>query len=180
MRKISGKKIVTFLVAASVAATSLQGCYGNMALTKKVYKINGEVGNKYIRSLVSWVFVIVPVYGVSVLADFILFNTIEFWSGNNPVAAGEKEFNYAENGQNFRIRASKSGDNVSYLVDHYRGTHHVDTLSIDWNVKSGKSQAAFAEAGKVTTFVATPEKGGIKVTSSDREHHGPESVALYR
>lgn len=181
MRHITGKKIIMLLFAAGVAGTSLQGCYGKMALTRKVYKINGEVENKYIRSLVSWVFIIVPVYGVSALADFILFNTIEFWSGDNPVASGAKEFNYAENGQNFRIKASKTGDNVSYRVDHYRGTQHVDTLCIAWDVKSGKSQAVLAEADKVTAFVAAPEKGGVKVTSSDRMGHGGlESVALYR
>jgi len=51
---------------------SLQGCYGKMSLTRKVYKLNGEVSDKYLRSFLTWVFVLAPVYAASVPADFMM------------------------------------------------------------------------------------------------------------
>ncbi len=175
------KRITAAILAMAVAMVSLQGCYGKMALTKKVYRVNGEVGDKFLRSLVTWVFIIVPVYGISALVDFVLFNTIEFWTGSNPVALGEKNFQYSENGDSYRINARKNGDIVTYTFNHYRGDAHLDTLSIDWNVKSGNSVASFKEAGHVTQYQASLSKGGVQVTSSGHGVHPvQESVAFYK
>ncbi|MBJ6724221.1 DUF3332 domain-containing protein [Geomesophilobacter sediminis] len=176
------KRIISAVLAMAVALTSLQGCYGKMALTRKVYRINGEVQNKYLRSLVSWVFIIVPVYGVSALVDFIVFNTIEFWSGSNPIGATEKDFQYAENGERFQIKARKSGDVVTYVIDHYRGSTYLDTMAINWNVKNGNSAATMSQAGKVTEFQATLKKGGVEVASSSEVAGSrvPETVAFYK
>lgn len=175
------KRIVSLLLIAAVAGTSLQGCYGKMALTRKVYQVNGEVKDKYLRSLVSWVFIIVPVYGISALADFVLFNTIEFWSGKNPVAQADKEFTYAENGERYRIKAHKNGETVSYVIDHYRQERHVDTLSINWDTKGGSSSAILSEAGRATRFAALLDRGGVQVTSSEKgAATTPETVAFYR
>jgi hypothetical protein len=58
-------------------------CYGHFPLTKAVYRLNADVTyNKVLRSLLFWGLVIVPVYGVSMLGDAIVFNLIEFWTGN--------------------------------------------------------------------------------------------------
>ena len=57
------KGFVALLVGMSLALTSLTGCYGKFALTRKVYGINGDVKDKFLRSAVTWAFVIVPVYG---------------------------------------------------------------------------------------------------------------------
>jgi hypothetical protein len=160
------KRLVSALLAMVIAMVSLQGCYGKMALTKKVYKVNGEVSDKYLRSLVTWIFVLAPVYAVSALADFILFNTIEFWSGKNPIAAGEKNFQYSENGETYQVNARKSGDTITYRINHYSGDTYLDTLSIDWDTRSGNSKATLFESGKVTQYQAILEKGGVRVLSS--------------
>ena len=154
------KRLISAVLAMAVAMVSLQGCYGKMALTKKVYKLNGEVSDKYLRSLVTWVFVIVPVYGVSALADFVLFNTIEFWSGNNPIASAEKEFQYSENGQTYKVHAR----------NHYSGDTYLDTLAIVWDTSSGNSKATLHQSGKVTEYLAVMDKGGVRVTSSADGH----------
>ena len=161
------KRIISLVLSIAIAMVSLQGCYGKMALTRKIYQANGSVHDKYLRSLVSWVFIIVPVYGVSALADFILFNTIEFWSGTNPVAEGEKSFRYTENGDGYRINARKSGNTVTYVVDRYRGERHLDTLSIEWDTKSGNSTARLVDnGGAVTRYVAVQDNGSIRVSST--------------
>jgi len=66
-------------------------CYGRFPLTRTIYRVNGELGgavgsdstqHKFVQSVVMWVFVIIPVYSVSMIIDAIVFNLIEFWTGN--------------------------------------------------------------------------------------------------
>ncbi|MBI4056544.1 MAG: DUF3332 family protein [Elusimicrobia bacterium] len=61
------------------------GCYGKFALVKKVYHWNSAVENKYARSAVMWALAIIPVYEFATLADAVVFNVMEFWSGKNPI-----------------------------------------------------------------------------------------------
>lgn len=86
----------------------LTSCYGSFNLTKKLYQWNGTVGDKFINTLVFYGLIIVPVYEIASLADFVVFNTVEFWSGKNPVtmAEGESETKIVkgENGE-FQITA---------------------------------------------------------------------------
>lgn len=65
------------------------GCYGRFPLTRAVYDFNGSIGARVAdgepqqsvsQQIVFWAFVIVPVYEVSMLADTIVFNLIEFWT----------------------------------------------------------------------------------------------------
>lgn len=79
------------LVAALFAtflSLHVSGCFGSFALTKKIYGINEGVSeNKFVRWLVFLAFTIIPVYGVGTFLDAIVFNSIEFWSGSNPLAS---------------------------------------------------------------------------------------------
>ncbi|KAF0220840.1 MAG: hypothetical protein FD174_837 [Geobacteraceae bacterium] len=157
------KRLIALLVSVSLALTTLAGCYGKFALTRKVYAVNGEVKDKYLRSLVTWAFVIVPVYGVSAFVDFILFNTIEFWSGNNPVAEKEKDFFYVDNGEYFHVNATRTGNNVRYNINHYKANKYVDSLVITWDVKTGNSTSIFRGFDSTTEFVATLDNHGVTV-----------------
>ena len=76
------------MVAGVVAGLMLSGCYGPFYLVRKVHKFNGEVSdNKWIVELVYLVCTWAPVYAIAGLADSLIFNSIEFWTGNNPLAA---------------------------------------------------------------------------------------------
>jgi hypothetical protein len=75
-------------LCAVSAAAPLAGCYGSFSLTKRLYRWNGGLGSKFAESAVMWALIIIPVYELSLLGDFVLFNLIEFWSGKNPVAGG--------------------------------------------------------------------------------------------
>lgn len=61
------------------------GCFGPFNLTRRLYLWNGDVGDKWENELVFLLLTILPVYGVVVSADAIIFNSIEFWTGDNPV-----------------------------------------------------------------------------------------------
>lgn len=82
------RALVFSSLCAVAAGAPLAGCHGSFSLTKRLHRWNGSLGNKFAESAVMWALVIIPVYGLSLLGDFVLFNLIEFWSGKNPVAQG--------------------------------------------------------------------------------------------
>lgn len=56
------------------------GCYGQFPLTHAVYRWNGRVTSyDWVHSLLLWVLLIIPVYWVAGVVDFLIFNFIEFW-----------------------------------------------------------------------------------------------------
>ena len=74
------KKI--FIVLIIVA--TLTGCMGQNGLTGKAVKLNlSVVENRYGRE---GIFIcMVPAYVITAVCDLLVFNSIEFWSGTNPL-----------------------------------------------------------------------------------------------
>lgn len=63
------------------------GCIGTFELTNSVYDWNQRVSDsRWAREGVFLVLVILPVYGLTLLADALIFNSIEFWTGDNMLA----------------------------------------------------------------------------------------------
>lgn len=64
------------------------GCYGKFPLTRGVYNFNGDITNdKFGRSIVMWIFIIIPVYGVAAIGDVLIFNLVQFWTGQTVTLA---------------------------------------------------------------------------------------------
>ena len=81
------KKSLTLLLATTVASSILfSSCIGSFGLTNKLLTWNRSIDSKFVNELVFIAFWIVPVYEISALADVLVINSIEFWSGSNPVA----------------------------------------------------------------------------------------------
>lgn len=78
---------IALVLTGAIMSTS---CIGSFALTNKLLSWNKQVGNKFVNELVFFAFWVIPVYEVSCLADVLVINSIEFWSGDNPVASGKK------------------------------------------------------------------------------------------
>jgi hypothetical protein len=77
------KKVIPGLLAATILLT---GCTGPFALTKKVHHWQTNVSeNQWVQEVAFLGCVILPVYGLSCLADAIIFNSVEFWTGDNPM-----------------------------------------------------------------------------------------------
>jgi hypothetical protein len=85
------KSVLTVALACTLLGSStLTSCIGSFQLTSKLLNWNKSVGDKFVNELVFVAFWILPVYEISGLADIIVLNSIEFWSGTNPVAKGTK------------------------------------------------------------------------------------------
>jgi hypothetical protein len=82
------RRTIAVLVLAGLLPMTTTGCFGGFQLVRKVYKFNREVSpDKWIRELTFLVLTIIPVYGAAAFLDAVIFNSVEFWTGNNPVLA---------------------------------------------------------------------------------------------
>lgn len=112
------KKLFLALALTGVMI-SQTGCFGEFGLTRKVYDFNQGVGGKFVNQLVFQAFCVIPVYEVAGVLDVLIFNTIEFWTGSNPVAMapGETEVQYATvDGHQFRMTAQQNYFSVEELT----------------------------------------------------------------
>ena len=102
------KKFVCAAVLAAFTCASVGGCYGKYALFNKAHKWMGQIGDKWINSVVHLV-LSAPVFGVCLLADAVLFNVIEFWTGSNPVAMNSDTYQETDENGN-KIYAVRNTD----------------------------------------------------------------------
>jgi hypothetical protein len=114
------KRIVAAIVMGSVL-TLTTACYGPFNLTRNVYHWNGnikgsgEVNEKWMKEFVFFGMVIIPVYMFSALLDAFIFNSIQFWSGSNPIKADDA-------GGNGATRVVRLGGVTVTMVESDRGT----------------------------------------------------------
>jgi hypothetical protein len=95
---MNGKTLRKRIVAAIMVGSFLTvttACYGPFNLTRNVYQWNSnikggsEVNEKWMKEFVFFGMVIIPVYMFSALLDAFIFNSIQFWSGSNPIKAND-------------------------------------------------------------------------------------------
>jgi hypothetical protein len=173
------KRFVIMLMMLAAISPSLTGCFGKFALTRKVYEVNASVHDRYLRNVVTWAFLLVPVYWVSGVVDLFIFNTIEFWGGHNPMAAGEKSFHYASGDQLFKVLAVKNNDTISYTIDRYRGEQYLDSLVINCDLSGNNATATYHQPGRDTTYVAKGiGSGAAPVLASRGTAPGGTSLSL--
>ncbi|HVK77260.1 MAG TPA: DUF3332 family protein [Kofleriaceae bacterium] len=81
-------KLGAFVLAATLATATVAtqpGCYGSYGAFSRLHDWNGKVsGDKWARSAIHLGLWIVPVYELLLLGDFLIFNQIEFITGENP------------------------------------------------------------------------------------------------
>ncbi len=122
------KGIVLVLAIALVALSA--GCFGKFQLTRKVYDINKSVDDKYVRSAVTWVFLIIPIYEIAALADAVVFNVIEFWTGDNPASSEPAAKVYERGDTRAFLSLSRDGSATTAVIDRYEAGILVSTLRI--------------------------------------------------
>ena len=125
------KGIVTLLCAGMIV---LSGCYGKNACFNKLHNWNGTLGDKWINSIVHFFLFWLPVYGICLfLVDGLVLNTIEFWTGSNPLASGDSYFE--KDAQGNTIAAVKNEDgSMSVELTTAKGEKANLTLQRDENV----------------------------------------------
>jgi hypothetical protein len=76
--------LATVALAAALAAAP--GCIGSFGAFHRVQAWNGHAtDNRVGNSIIHFVLWVVPVYETIVIGDLLIFNTIEFATGSNPM-----------------------------------------------------------------------------------------------
>lgn len=154
-------KIAAILLSGSLLFSS---CVGSFGLFNRLSSWNQSVGNKFVNELVFLAFNIIPVYGVAYIADALVINSIEFWSGSNPMAnVGDVKKVKGENGDYL----------VKTLENGYSITKEGETTSMDltynkekstWNVEANGESAELIKInndGTADLFLPNGEKMNV-------------------
>ncbi len=123
-RLISALAIVAFLPVSTVA------CFGKFNMTRKVYQLNQDVStDKWVRWIAFLILSIVPIYGIATVLDAVIFNSMEFWTGDNPVTtdAGSTRYTYGPDGVVGRSTLRSDGA-IDIEITQADGKSHFLTL----------------------------------------------------
>ena len=124
---------------------SMTSCIGSCSLTNRLLGWNQHVGNKFVNELVFFAFWVLPVYEVSGLADLLVLNSIEFWTGDNPMAKGDKIIE--GNDGKYLVKTDDKGYEIISLNDKSSVRLDFDKDSKTW------SYTAAGESHELFTFV---------------------------
>lgn len=152
--KRSFVQIISTLLIAVMLVTAF-GCYGSFQLVNKVYKFNGTLGSKWVNELGFLVMVIVPVYGVATFIDAVILNTIEFWTGKNPMAANNGTQNIPLPQGNMTLNPQDNSYTLRQMIDGKEKIIQITT-------KDGVTTAT-DETGSVLARSERTAEGGVIV-----------------
>ena len=170
------KGIALVLVAAVGALSS--GCFGKFQLTRKVYDMNQSIDEKYVRSAATWIFVIVQVYTVAALLDLIVFNVIEFWTGENPVATAPMTKVYAQGRGKTVMTLSRDGSATTAVIERYEAERLVATVRVRDDGRGKVSAVETAAGGGIREVSAVAASdGSVDVTVATAAGTETESYA---
>ena len=140
--------LVAVLLSGSLLFSS---CVGSFGLFNRLSSWNQSIGSKFVNELVFLAFNIVPVYGVSYLADALVINSIEFWSGSNPMA-------------NVGDVKKVKGENGNYMVKTLENGYSITKEANTWNVVANGESAELIKMnndGTADLFLPNGEKMNV-------------------
>lgn len=108
------KKSKSFIICTMLSGSILfSSCIGSFGLWNGLREWNQGVSDKFVNELIFLAFHIVPVYEIAYLADILVLNSIEFWSGSNPTASiGEVKTVKGENGE-YLVKTNENGYTIT-------------------------------------------------------------------
>jgi hypothetical protein len=152
------------LTAGTLVGTS--GCFGSFNLTRKVYGFNKTVSkDKFVQELVFLGLNVVPIYGIAGFIDVVVANTVEFWTGTNPI---EMSSTIRVDGTTSVKRALVEKDGVQTMtLNVFKADKFVGTTTVKHVL--GANQVTFVTLladGRTESHVATLGLDGKAFVSS--------------
>lgn len=151
------KKSIKLFVCLCVAAITLNSCIGSFGLFNKMLSWNmTATNNKFLNELI---FIIIsPAYAICGTADLLVLNTIEFWSGENPLASnvGKTENVMGSDGKMYAVTTLKDGYEIKD-ADGKQMNFTFDEKEQTWSVEAeGTKQVLLKMKDKDTAEIMLP------------------------
>ena len=155
-------KSLTLLMAGTMAVSS---CIGSFGLFNKVLDWNKQAtGNKFLNWLIF--IVISPAYVLCGVADMIVINSIEFWSGSNPLAEniGKTENIMGSDGKLYAVTTLEDGYEVKApdgKIVNFKHNAEDDSWSM---IQDGKTTKLLRIKDKETAEIYLKDGGRMDVS----------------
>lgn len=156
-------KAAACLMASTVAFSS---CIGSFGLFNKVLDWNKGISNKFVNEVV---FILIsPAYAVCGMVDLLVLNTVEFWSGSNPVAkVGHVENVWGSDGRQYAVKTLKDGYEVTKPTGE-KVLFTYDEKHRSWSMQAeGQERELFRFNGDGTVEATLPSGEKKNVALSD-------------
>lgn len=150
-------KLNMVIAVALCATVCFSSCIGSFKLTNKVLGWNESIGNKFVNELVFIAMHIIPVYELTIVADAIIFNSIEFWSGSNVIAQSTQEMK-GQNGDTYLVTTDQNGYTITNKANNSTIGFVFDSNDNSWSV------SANGETTKLMTFI---DANHVKMIGAD-------------
>ncbi len=140
-------------------------CVGSFSLFNRLCTWNQGVSNKFVNELVFLALNIVPAYGVCYLADILVINSIEFWTGSNPMAdVGNIKSVQGENGT-YMVKTTEKGYSITKEGESTSMDLIYDQQTNTWSAQSdGNSTRLLQVNNDGTAKLYLPDGTSITVT----------------
>lgn len=167
MKMINWKMAATVMICGAFLFSS---CIGSFGLHSKLVNWNQNISSKFVNELVFLAFNIIPVYGVCYLADILVINSIEFWSGSNPMASiGDIKTVKGENG-NYLVKTLENGYSITKEDDENATMDLIYDKDLNtWNVvANGVSTELLKMNNDGTAQMTLPDGEQLTVTLDEQ------------
>lgn len=144
------KAIGCILVGAVILG--VVGCTGPFTLTKKLHTWQTGFEDKWVDEAAFLGCVWLPVYGLATLGDAIIFNSVEFWTGENPLDTAS----ISKDGENVKMTYQADG---SILIESASGACVLE--------KTDAGVSALDVEGNVLYTAKTGEDNKVRVYNAD-------------
>jgi len=169
------------LLMCSVLASAFlfTSCLGSFSAWNGLKDWNEDASdNKFVNNAIFWGLNIIPVYGLFYLGDVVIFNLIEFWSGDNPIGMNEGEVQeqiVEKNGIQYALTATKNQMKIKVLSGEREGnelTLVYEPADKSWNaVKDGeKIKLTSYEEGFHIVYLPNGEE--VRIHESTSRYQG--------
>ena len=154
-------------VLALLASTLTSACFGSFNLTRKVWTFNKTVSSdKFVQELVFLGFAILPVYDIAGAIDALVANTIEFWTGQNPISMSSTKL---DNNTTLKSVTTEANGVRTMTVKAFRSDTMVSATTMQY--VEGADRVTFKtvllDGRKLTRVVARDGDGNLYVPTGN-------------
>lgn len=143
-------------------------CMGSFGLLNKFSSWNQRAtGNKFVNGFIG--ILLSPVYGFCFAADWFVFNTIEFWTGSQLIAANTTQRVVGSNGEVYLVKCDKEGYTITNETRQDSMQLAFDEKTNEWSsIYNGETRKLFRinEASNTLT-VYTPQGEQVEVSNNE-------------
>jgi hypothetical protein len=158
------------LMLVLLAVFALSACTGSFNLTRKVYDIHSSQEDRWVDELLFLALIVIPVYELAAVGDILIFNSIEFWTGENPVSADSG----GRDGLQVSLGRSETDGTLAVTAVGADGAELTLTLK-----QTETGTTAHDESGNIVFALVSDDAGGITVRDAEGEllrYFTPEEV----